>query len=52
LTLARVVGPKDVAALAVRVMTNTALTGATYDIAASSSSPEADRTMEESDHAF
>jgi NAD(P)-dependent dehydrogenase (short-subunit alcohol dehydrogenase family) len=32
LPIARVVGPKDVAALAVHVMTNTALTGATYDI--------------------
>jgi hypothetical protein len=56
LTLARVVGPKDVAAaLAVRVMTNTALTGATYDIATSRPAarrPEADHTMEESDHAF
>jgi len=28
----RVVGPADVAALAVHIMTNTALTGATYDI--------------------
>ena len=28
----RVVGPRDVAALAVHLMTNTALTGATYDI--------------------
>ncbi len=28
----RVVGPADVAALAVHLMTNTALTGATYDI--------------------
>jgi NAD(P)-dependent dehydrogenase (short-subunit alcohol dehydrogenase family) len=27
-----VVGPADVAALAVHIMTNTALTGATYDI--------------------
>ncbi len=32
LPIARVVGPADVAALAVHVMTNTALTGATYDI--------------------
>jgi NAD(P)-dependent dehydrogenase (short-subunit alcohol dehydrogenase family) len=30
--IARVVGPADVAALAVHLMTNTALTGATYDI--------------------
>ena len=28
----RVVGPADVAALAVHIMSNTALTGATYDI--------------------
>jgi len=32
LTITRVVGPADVAALAVRIMTNTALTGPTYDI--------------------
>ncbi|HLJ16470.1 MAG TPA: SDR family oxidoreductase [Bryobacteraceae bacterium] len=32
LPIRRVVGPEDVAALAVHVMTNTALTGATYDI--------------------
>jgi len=32
LPIRRVVGPTDVAALAVHVMTNTALTGATYDI--------------------
>ena len=32
LPIHRVVGPKDVAALAVHIMTNTALTGATYDI--------------------
>jgi len=32
LPIARVVGPADVAALAVHIMTNTALTGATYDI--------------------
>ncbi len=32
LPIARVVGPDDVAALAVHLMTNTALTGATYDI--------------------
>jgi NAD(P)-dependent dehydrogenase (short-subunit alcohol dehydrogenase family) len=32
LPIARVVGPDDVAALAVHVMANTALTGATYDI--------------------
>jgi NAD(P)-dependent dehydrogenase (short-subunit alcohol dehydrogenase family) len=31
LPIRRVVGPADVAALAVHVMTNTALTGATYD---------------------
>jgi NAD(P)-dependent dehydrogenase (short-subunit alcohol dehydrogenase family) len=31
-TARRVVGPDDVAALAVHLMTNTALTGATYDI--------------------
>jgi NAD(P)-dependent dehydrogenase (short-subunit alcohol dehydrogenase family) len=32
LPIQRVVGPADVAALAVHVMTNTALTGATYDV--------------------
>lgn len=32
LPIGRVVGPRDVAALAVHIMTNTALTGATYDI--------------------
>ena len=32
LPIGRVVGPEDIAALAVHVMTNTALTGATYDI--------------------
>jgi NAD(P)-dependent dehydrogenase (short-subunit alcohol dehydrogenase family) len=32
LPIGRVVGPKDVAALAVHVMSNTAVTGATYDI--------------------
>jgi NAD(P)-dependent dehydrogenase (short-subunit alcohol dehydrogenase family) len=32
LPIGRVVGPKDVAALAVHIMSNTALTGATYDI--------------------
>ena len=32
LPISRVVGPDDIAALAVHVMTNTALTGATYDI--------------------
>jgi len=32
LPIGRVVGPRDVAALAVHVMANTALTGATYDI--------------------
>jgi NAD(P)-dependent dehydrogenase (short-subunit alcohol dehydrogenase family) len=31
-SIGRVVGPADVAALAVHIMTNTALTGATYDI--------------------
>jgi hypothetical protein len=30
--IGRVVGPADLAALAVHLMTNTALTGATYDI--------------------
>jgi NAD(P)-dependent dehydrogenase (short-subunit alcohol dehydrogenase family) len=32
LPIGRVVGPADVAALAVHVMTNTAITGATFDI--------------------
>jgi NAD(P)-dependent dehydrogenase (short-subunit alcohol dehydrogenase family) len=32
LPIRRVVGPADVAALAVHIMINTALTGATYDI--------------------
>ncbi len=32
LPIRRVVGPADVATLAVHIMTNTALTGATYDI--------------------
>jgi NAD(P)-dependent dehydrogenase (short-subunit alcohol dehydrogenase family) len=32
LPIRRVVGPADVAALAVHLMTNTALTGGTYDI--------------------
>jgi NAD(P)-dependent dehydrogenase (short-subunit alcohol dehydrogenase family) len=32
LPIGRVVGPDDVAALAVHLMTNTALTGATYDV--------------------
>jgi len=32
LPIRQVVGPADVAALAVHIMTNTALTGATYDI--------------------
>jgi NAD(P)-dependent dehydrogenase (short-subunit alcohol dehydrogenase family) len=32
LPIGRVVGPEDVAALALHLMTNTALTGATYDI--------------------
>ena len=32
LPIGRVVGPDDVAALAAHLMTNTALTGATYDI--------------------
>jgi mono/diheme cytochrome c family protein len=34
----RVVGPADIAALAVHLMTNTAVTGATFDIDAASSS--------------
>jgi NAD(P)-dependent dehydrogenase (short-subunit alcohol dehydrogenase family) len=38
LPIRRVVGPADVAALAVHIMTNTALTGATYDVMAGSSS--------------
>jgi NAD(P)-dependent dehydrogenase (short-subunit alcohol dehydrogenase family) len=32
LPIGRVIGPADIAALAVHIMTNTALTGATYDI--------------------
>jgi NAD(P)-dependent dehydrogenase (short-subunit alcohol dehydrogenase family) len=32
LPIRRVVGPDDVAALAIHLMTNTALTGATYDV--------------------
>jgi NAD(P)-dependent dehydrogenase (short-subunit alcohol dehydrogenase family) len=32
LPIRRVVGPADVAALAVHLMTNTAITGATFDI--------------------
>jgi len=32
LPIRRVIGPADVAALAIHIMTNTALTGATYDI--------------------
>jgi NAD(P)-dependent dehydrogenase (short-subunit alcohol dehydrogenase family) len=32
LPIRRVVGPADIAALAVHLMTNTAITGATYDI--------------------
>lgn len=32
LPIGRVVGPADVAALALHIMTNGALTGATYDI--------------------
>lgn len=32
LPIRRVVGPSDVAALALHLMTNTALTGATYDV--------------------
>jgi NAD(P)-dependent dehydrogenase (short-subunit alcohol dehydrogenase family) len=32
LPIGRVVGPADVAALAIHIMTNTALTGATYDV--------------------
>src|SRR5499427_9539220 len=38
LPIGRVVRPEDVAALAVHIMTNTALTGATYDITAPSNS--------------
>ncbi len=41
LPVGRVVGPADVAALAVQLMTNAALTGATYDIdEGSGSSPD------------
>ena len=32
LPIGRVVGPADIAALAVHLMTNTAITGATFDI--------------------
>jgi NAD(P)-dependent dehydrogenase (short-subunit alcohol dehydrogenase family) len=32
LPIGRVVGPGDIAALAIHIMTNTALTGATFDI--------------------
>jgi NAD(P)-dependent dehydrogenase (short-subunit alcohol dehydrogenase family) len=32
LPIRRIVGPADVAALALHLMTNTALTGATYDV--------------------
>src|SRR5262249_5086006 len=32
LPIRRVVGPEDIAALAVHLMTNTAVTGATYDV--------------------
>ena len=32
LPIGRVVGPEDVAALALHIMVNSALTGATYDI--------------------
>ena len=32
LPIRRVVGPADIAALAIHLMTNTAVTGATYDI--------------------
>ncbi|MGH3191394.1 MAG: SDR family oxidoreductase [Streptosporangiaceae bacterium] len=32
LPIGRVVGPADIAALAVHIMTNTAMTGGTYDI--------------------
>jgi NAD(P)-dependent dehydrogenase (short-subunit alcohol dehydrogenase family) len=32
LPIGRVVGPADIAAVAVHLMTNTAITGATYDI--------------------
>jgi NAD(P)-dependent dehydrogenase (short-subunit alcohol dehydrogenase family) len=38
LPIRRVVSPADVAALAVHIMTNTALTGATYDVDAGSRS--------------
>jgi NAD(P)-dependent dehydrogenase (short-subunit alcohol dehydrogenase family) len=38
LPIGRVVGPADVAALAIHLMTNTAITGATFDIDAASSS--------------
>jgi len=38
LPIRRVVGPEDVAALAVHLMANTALTGATYDVDGSNSS--------------
>jgi NAD(P)-dependent dehydrogenase (short-subunit alcohol dehydrogenase family) len=32
LPIGRVIGPADIAALAIHLMTNTAVTGATYDI--------------------
>ena len=32
LPIGRVVGPADIAALAIHIMTNSALTGATFDI--------------------
>jgi hypothetical protein len=32
MSIRRVVGPADIAALAVHLMTNTVVTGATYDI--------------------
>ena len=32
LPIGRMVGPEDIAALAIHLMTNTAVTGATYDI--------------------
>jgi NAD(P)-dependent dehydrogenase (short-subunit alcohol dehydrogenase family) len=39
----RVVGPADVAALAIHIMQNEALTGATYDVDGGNSSPTDDR---------
>ena len=32
LPIGRVVGPEDIAAMAIHLMTNTALTGATFDV--------------------